>query len=277
MPESLFVRRADRALRTAVKITAGIADVVRRPAAGVVILLYHRVGAGSSSSVDLPVELFDEQMASLAGSHDVVSLDEALRVLRGERVGPCVAVTFDDGTSDLVDLALPVLVRHRIPATWYLATSFIDEQRPFTGTGKPLSWAAVRDACSTGLVSVGSHTHRHLLLDRASAAQVHDELTRSITSIGDNTGTAPLDFAYPKALLGSGAAQAAVREHFRSAALAGTRANVVGATDPHRLARSPIQVNDGRVWFERKVAGGMAVEATVRELMNRRRYARATT
>jgi peptidoglycan/xylan/chitin deacetylase (PgdA/CDA1 family) len=126
-------------------------------------------------------------------------------------------------------------------------------------------------------VSIGSHTHRHRLLDRAPEAEVVDELERSIGSIGDNLGTAPLDFAYPKALLGSAAAQHAVHSRFRSAALAGTRANVAGQTDMYRLARSPIQISDGRVWFERKVAGGMSFENTIREVVNRLRYAKAST
>ena len=34
--------------------------------------------------------------------------------------------------------------------------------------------------------------------------------------------------------------------------------------DPHRLARSPIQVSDGMQFFERKVAGGMALEDSFR-------------
>ncbi len=249
---------------------------MRRPAEGAVILLYHRVGAGTASSVDLPAATFDEQMAALANTGRVVTLADALAVLNGEQRGPCIAVTFDDGTADLVETALPIMVRHGVPATWYLATSFIDEQKPFD-SGPPLTWSAVRDACSTGLVSIGSHTHRHRLLDRAPEAEVADELDRSIASIADNVGDAPVDFAYPKALCGSPAAEALVRDRFRSAALAGTRANVVGATDLHRLARSPIQVNDGRVWFERKVAGGMTFEHTVRELLNRMRYAKAST
>jgi peptidoglycan/xylan/chitin deacetylase (PgdA/CDA1 family) len=267
---------ADRTLRSTVKVVAGAADLVRRPATGVVVLLYHRVGAGTSSSVDLPAAMFDEQMAALAATGNVVSLGEALDAVGGEPDGERIAVTFDDGTADLVDVALPILARHRIPATWYLATSFIDEQRPFD-TGPPLTWSAVRDACSTELVSIGSHTHRHRLLDRAPEADVVDELDRSIGSIGDNVGAAPLDFAYPKALLGSGPAEAAVRARFRSAALAGTRANVAGRTDVYRLARSPIQVNDGRMWFERKVAGGMSFEHTLREAINRLRYAKAST
>jgi peptidoglycan/xylan/chitin deacetylase (PgdA/CDA1 family) len=260
-----------------VKVAARAADVIRRPATGVVILLYHRVGAGSDSSVDLPAPLFEDQMAELASTARVVDLDGALRALQGEHSDPCVAVTFDDGTRDFVDVALPVLVRHRIPATCYVATAFVDEQRPFAGDAPPVSWNGLRDACSTGLVAVGSHTHRHRLLDRAPEADVVDELDRSIAAIGDNLGTAPVDFAYPKALLGSEPAEAAVRARFRSAALAGTKANVPGRTDLYRLARSPIQVADGHGWFRRKVAGGMALEDTLRDVLNRRRYSRATT
>jgi peptidoglycan/xylan/chitin deacetylase (PgdA/CDA1 family) len=215
-------------------------------------------------------------MAVLADAGNGVALDEALDALDGNHNGPLVAVTFDDGTADLVERALPILVRHKVPATWYLATSFIDEGQSF-GAADPLSWSAVRDACATGLVSIGSHTHTHRLLDRAPVADVVDELDRSIGSIGDNLGEAPTDFAYPKALLGSVAAQAEVRTRFRSAALAGTRANVAGSTDLYRLARSPIQVEDGRRWFSRKLAGGMAFENSLREVANRVRYAKAST
>ena len=68
-----------------------------------------------------------------------------------------------------------------------------------------------------------------------------------------------------------------MRARFESAAIAGTRVNRYGRTDPHRLARSPIQVSDGDRWFRHKVAGGMAFEDLLRRTVNRRRYAAATT
>ena len=57
----------------------------------------------------------------------------------------------------------------------------------------------------------------------------------------------------------------------------GTRVNRYGATDPYRLARSPVQVSDGDRWFRHKVAGGLGFEDTLRRALNRRRYAGAST
>ena len=84
-------------------------------------------------------------------------------------------------------------------------------------------------------------------------------------------------FAYPKALGGSPEAEAEVRRRFRTAALAGTRPNPWGATDLHRLRRSPVQISDGVRWFRRKAAGGLGLEDDLRRLRNRRRYAGAVT
>jgi hypothetical protein len=68
-----------------------------------------------------------------------------------------------------------------------------------------------------------------------------------------------------------------VRARFRSAALAGTRANVVGRADHHRLARSPIQVSDRGRWFGHKLRGGLGLEDDIRRVLNRRRYEAATS
>jgi len=245
---------------------------------GIVVLIYHRVGSGSGLRVDLPEWLFEEQMSRIATDPGVATLESTVEELQATAPArrPPVAVTFDDGTADFVDNALPIIVRHRVPVTLYVATDFIESGRLFPRDGKPASWSALRDALSTGLVTIGSHTHTHLLLDRATPQQVIDELERSVSLIGERLGVRAEDFAYPKAVLGSGTAQSEVRARFRSAAVAGTRPNPYGHTDPYRLARSPIQVDDGLRFFDRKVAGGMRLEDEVRQLINRRRFAGST-
>jgi peptidoglycan/xylan/chitin deacetylase (PgdA/CDA1 family) len=266
------------AARTAIKVTSATLDTVRRPAPGLVVLIYHRVGRRTPVEVDLPTSLFAEQMAALSAEAHVVTLTEGLRRVadRGQET-PLVAVTFDDGTADFAEVAVPVLVEHGVPVTLYVATEFVDQGRAFPDDGRPLSWSALRDVMGTGLVDVGSHTHGHALLDRLPLDQIDDELDRSIALVEEHLGVHAAHFAYPKAVMGSPAADAAVRARFESAAVAGTRVNPYGATDPYQLARTPIQVSDGMRWFRRKVAGGMRFEDDVRRIVNRRRYAGATT
>lgn len=261
----------------ALKTSAETADRVRGPRRGIVVLIFHCVGRGSGLELDLPAERFAEQMAWLAASGRATTLDDALdRLERPEPPGPDpVVVTFDDGPADFADTAVPILARHGIPATIYLATAFLDEQRPFPYGVPPMSWAAARETLASGLVTVGSHTHTHALLDRLPDDRVADELDRSTGSIEDHLGVTPRHFAYPKSLEPSPGADRAVRARFRSAALAGTRPNRYGRTDPFRLARSPIQAGDEMRWFRAKVAGGMAFEDDVRRFVNRWRYSDA--
>ncbi len=249
-------------IRQLVKWTAAAADTLRRPS-GLVILIYHRVGARTPVSVDLPRPLFAQQLAALAADWSPVTLDEAAELLSSRTAPsglPPVCLTFDDGTADFVDEALPELVMHRIPATLYVATDHIEVGRPFPDDGRPVSWAGLRDALSTGFVTIGSHTHTHRLLDRVDTREAAAELDRSTGLIEERLGIACHHFAYPKALLGSPAAEAEVRRRFRTAAIARTRPNPYGATDLHRLHRSPVQVGDGLRWFRRKALGGMGLE-----------------
>jgi peptidoglycan/xylan/chitin deacetylase (PgdA/CDA1 family) len=261
------------ALRGALKRTASMLDAVHPPAPGVVVLIYHRVDGGSGTEVDLDLDVFAAQMDELADR--AVTLDRALELMSGAAPGgpeAPVVVTFDDGTADFADQAMPVLAARAIPVTLYLATRFVDEQLPFPDHGRPLSWRSLRDCLTTGFLTVGSHTHSHLLLDRLDTPAVERELDRSIELIREQLGVDPLHFAYPKAVEGSVAARAAVAQRFLSAALAGTRPNPCGSTDRYRLARSPIQVSDGMHWFRRKAAGGLGAEDQLRAKINAIRY-----
>lgn len=272
--------------RSMVKGLALTADLVRRPRPGITILIYHRVGAGSGGQMDLDPAVFERQLSWLVDTQRIIPLDEAVAELAPTAAGTGttrtgakraganragVVLTFDDGTTDWVDNVLPLLERYRVPATFYVATSFVDERREFPGQGRPISWAGLTELASSQYVTIGSHTHRHMLLDRLDPTQIDEELDRATELLGEHLGVTPAHFAYPKAVAGSPAAEDAVRKRFRSAVLAGTRANRPGA-DLHRLARSPIQASDAMGWFRHKARGRMHLEDDLRSLANRARY-----
>jgi peptidoglycan/xylan/chitin deacetylase (PgdA/CDA1 family) len=261
--------------RTVKRLSIAV-DRVVPPRAGITMLIYHRVGGASSGAVDLDAGVFDDQLAYLVAHHRVIPLQQAITELTAPSTGvpgqPAVVITFDDGTRDFSDSAVPALVRHNLPATLFVATEFIDTGNEFPWGAPPTSWAALRDAHATGLISIGSHTHSHWLLDRLDAAAIAQDLDRSIELIGSNIGVRPDDFAYPKAVPGSPAAEIEVRKRFRSAALAANRVNRPGQTDLHRLWRTPVQRSDSSQYFAAKARGGMRLEGELRSIVGRVRF-----
>ena len=240
---------------------------------GVVVLIYHRID-NRPGEIAIPPSLFEDEMAWLAESGRVVSLEDALVIL--ERNDPSIAnpivITFDDGTSDFLDCALPVLIKHGFPSTLYVTTRFVETCQSFSDGARALSWAGIAEAVGTDLVSVGSHTHNHAILNRLRPRAVKHELDRSVSLIEERLGLEALDFAYPKAVSPSASVDALVRQRFRSAAVGGGVPNAPGATDPHLLSRTFIQQSDGWRWFKEKADGGLAAEDTLRRAWHRCRY-----
>lgn len=116
----------------------------------IAILCFHRVMPTEALGPDpdrhpiqaMPLDLFEALAEELAGRHRVVSMDEAAERFLARDREPVVAITFDDGYKDNLDYALPVLKKHRIPATIYITTRFPE------GDGR-MWWADLRDAVMT--------------------------------------------------------------------------------------------------------------------------------
>ena len=106
------------------------------------MLTYHRIGSPECGVHDPDLwsatqEQFDAQLHFLARHVQVVSGDELPDAL-AQRRGRHVALTFDDGYRDNYELAYPVLRTHGLPATFFLATGFID--RPHVAWWDEISW-----------------------------------------------------------------------------------------------------------------------------------------
>ena len=98
------------------------------------ILTFHRVLPAHDepfqplSGLEITPDFLDAVLNSLkCAGVDIVSMDEAWRRLNG---GPAerrfVAITFDDGYRDMLDHAWPILKRHAVPVTLYVATAFAE-------------------------------------------------------------------------------------------------------------------------------------------------------
>ncbi|MGK5047907.1 polysaccharide deacetylase family protein [Janthinobacterium sp. GB4P2] len=93
------------------------------------ILIYHRVLARPDPLFpgEVDARLFERQLRLLKRFYVPLSLAEAVHRLQDGSLPPRAAcITFDDGYADNAQVALPLLQRHGLHATFFIATGYLD-------------------------------------------------------------------------------------------------------------------------------------------------------
>lgn len=96
------------------------------------ILIYHRVLPQKDPLFpgELDASEFEQQLRLLKSCMNFISLSDAVNGIRCGTLPPRAAcITFDDGYADNAELALPILQRLGIPATFFVATGFLNGGR----------------------------------------------------------------------------------------------------------------------------------------------------
>ena len=100
--------------------------------AALFVFIFHRVVARHDAL--LPAEpdagQFDWMMRFVSRNFNVLCFGDAVdRLRRGDLPAAAACVTFDDGYRDNYTVALPILQRHGLSATFFIATGFLDGGR----------------------------------------------------------------------------------------------------------------------------------------------------
>jgi peptidoglycan/xylan/chitin deacetylase (PgdA/CDA1 family) len=92
---------------------------------GGVILGYHRISdvAWDPFSLSVSPEHFTEHLEILRTHGRPLPLADLVRSLDGRPLRGGIALTFDDGYADNLSLAKPLLAKHGVPATIFVATA----------------------------------------------------------------------------------------------------------------------------------------------------------
>src|SRR5579871_1777403 len=101
------------------------------------ILIYHRVIPCPDPLFpdESHSENFDRHVEQLVSCFNVIPLFEAIQGLnRGKLPSRAACVTFDDGYADNAEIALPILQKYGIHATFFVASHFLDGGRMWNDT-----------------------------------------------------------------------------------------------------------------------------------------------
>ncbi len=101
------------------------------------ILIYHRVIPCPDPLFpdENHLENFDRHVAQLVSCFNVIPLFDAIQGLNsGKLPSRAACITFDDGYADNAEIALPILQKYRVHATFFVASRFLDGGRMWNDT-----------------------------------------------------------------------------------------------------------------------------------------------
>jgi peptidoglycan/xylan/chitin deacetylase (PgdA/CDA1 family) len=242
-------------------------------ARSVPILMYHQVAPvqpPSYARYTVSVKAFSAQMRWLAlARYTALTMDGLLEAWRRRSRLPAraVVITFDDGFRDCVRLAVPVLQRHGLRATFYLVAGLVGGTSRWTlatsGTAFPLlDWAEARALLEAGM-ECGAHSLTHPPLAELGPPDQQEELVESRRVLEDQLGREIRHLAYPFGSVNRNVREAAERAGYVSACTTDKGLARAG-DDPLMLRRVPIYGSDSLVDFVFRLRTAETARQTLR-------------
>lgn len=175
-------------------------------------LMYHLVDDEITSPMSIPVDSFKSQMIALQEMGvNFLNLKDVERILNGSQtIERGILITFDDGYTNTIEVALPILEEFNIPALMSICGSYINvETRPTHTIHASQNFATV-DQIKLWLSSgrdIAGHTYSHHKLTKLSYEEAEYEIALDKKVIETNLNTNIDTFVYP-----FGSNNSAVRE-----------------------------------------------------------------
>lgn len=237
------------------QVNQAVQGLLPHPLKGFRCLLYHSVTAEEDrdpGQKKTPLALFEQQMAFLTEEgYRVISCVELVRQVRAGVPLPLktVSLSFDDGEAGLCERVLPVLCRHRFPATVFSMAEIPG--------GPYLTWDQAREMQASGLVEFGCHGATHRSLCGLSEPELIRETQEAKKSMEQALGREIPLFAYPYGSYGTWDLRAlgALREAGFEGAFTSVFGRNTARTNPYLLRRVRVSWFDSLPQFRRLLEG----------------------
>lgn len=180
-------------------------------------------------------------------SYEFLTVSEFVRrLLAGESLRGCCALTFDDGSEDGASTLPALLEELGIVGTLYVCPGLLGRPHPFlrpeSGV-RILTREELVEVSRLPVFEIGSHTNLHDDLANATAEDAYRELASSKEALEDLIGRPVETFAYPFCRYSPACPAAAERAGYSSAVTCEGRGGLV----PFELGREAVSRLDGRL------------------------------
>lgn len=167
------------------------------------ILIYHRVLAEQDAIFpnEITAKIFDTQLSYLKDVFNVLPLSEAVaRLKTGILPARAACITFDDGYADNATLALPILQKHGLTATFFIATAYLNGGRMFNDTVIEAIRRCENNEIDLATLGLGRHDVSNPKVKNIAIARIlpkvkylpHDQREETVNALANIVSDAPL-------------------------------------------------------------------------------------
>ncbi len=238
------------------------------------ILCYHGVSSRGEDEWCVTPDQLRDQMTEVRRTRTPVDLARILAWLRGESDLPprAVAVTFDDGYADVLQLAAPILADHGVPGAVFVSPGLVRggataAHADFQVRRPLMDGPQVRELAGLGW-TIGSHGQTHAPLARLDPDSARHEIVESRRELEDLLGAPVAFLAYPYGTPGTVSARdrRLAQEAGYQAAMLAVTGGLRRTDDRFGLPRSKVLGTDGPEAFTAILEGALdawrAIERT---------------
>ena len=161
------------------------------PDKGVIALMYHRFNENKYPSTNIRNEIFLEHLAQIKNSKiEFISFNKFREVIKSKMDKNYLLLTIDDAFESFYSNAWPVLKERKIPFILFVSTREMNKNGYMT-------WEQIKEIESSGLATIGNHSHTHEYLIDWEEKKIRDDLEKSIKIFKKELGYSPKLFSYP--------------------------------------------------------------------------------
>lgn len=161
------------------------------------ILMYHHVITGEGKGLVISAKNLEEQFKYLSkNGYNSYHFSDLLK-LEALPKGKNIIITFDDCYVSHIELALPLLQKYNLKATFFAPLQFLGKNDGWNTSELPIASVEQLKTLDPETIELGYHSFDHLVYSELSSLEVESDLERCVSFVKENGLKFSPVLAYP--------------------------------------------------------------------------------
>ena len=161
------------------------------------ILMYHSISLSKSEALTISVNKLEKQFAYLAEKGYKTYHFKELMGLTKLPEEKSIVITFDDAYVNQMELALPLLEKYDLKATFFVPLAYLGKTDEWNTASLQIMTAAQLNSLDSRIVELGYHSFYHNKYSELSKTEIEEDCRLCFESVSENKLPFAAVVAYP--------------------------------------------------------------------------------